>query len=450
MKRLFLLLYCGLACLLPGLQAQVTTSAMTGYVLDDKNQPLPGANVVATHLPSGTVYGVSSREDGGYTLPNMRVGGPYSVEISFIGYEKQTLDGIYLKLGEKLRKDVTLKESTTELGEVKVVADANSTINSDRTGAATFITSEQLRVMPTISRSSADLTRINPMAADGGSFAGRNDQFNNYSLDGSIFNNPFGLDAATPGGQTDAQPISLDALDQISVAIAPYDVSQSGFTGASINAVTKSGTNEFTGSVFGFYRNKDMLGVKVEDTKVTRGDLKHLQTGFSLGGPLVKNKLFFFVNFELERRSDLGSYFQAARPGINWDAANGLPLSPNVSRVQASDLDRVSFLLDSLYGYKTGPYENFKHNTNNQKASLKLDFNLDSRNTLTATFNWLDAFKEKPAHPSAIGRRGPDFLTLQFRNSGYRINNKIYSGFLEWKSIIGNKMANKLTAGYRA
>lgn len=434
-KQLLLLL--GILCLSFSIRAQVTTSAMTGYVMDDSNQPLPGANLLATHTPSGTIYGVITRDDGGYTIPNMRVGGPYMLEVSFVGYEKKSIEGIYLKLGEKLRHDVTLMESATELGEIEVVASGTTVINSDRTGAATFITNDQLRNMPTITRSAADLTRLNPMAAEGGSFAGRNDQYNNYSLDGAIFNNPFGLDAATPGGQADAQPVSLDAIEQITVAIAPYDVSQSGFTGASIDAVTKSGTNELTGTVFGYYRNKSMLGVKVEDTEVTRGDLTALQTGFSIGGPIVKNKIFFFANFELERRSDLGSYFLADRDGLD---------GANVSRVSATDLEFVSGLL-SQYGYNSGGYENYKHNTDNQKAILKFDFNLGTNHKLSATFNYLDAFKDKPAHPSAIGRRGPDFQTLQFENSGYTINNDILGGVIELKSIFGNKYANKFQLG---
>jgi hypothetical protein len=419
--------------------AQVTTSSITGNVSDESGESLPGATVVATHLPSGTSYGVITRDDGSYTIPNVRVGGPYKVEASFTGYQAAVFEDIFLKLGEKRNLEIVMK-SGVQLEAVEVVGERTSTINKDRTGAASYITNEQLRTLPTITRSTADLTRLNPMSAEGGSFAGRNDQFNNYSLDGSIFNNPFGLDAATPGGQTEAQPVSLDAIDQISVSIAPYDVTQAGFTGASIDAVTKSGTNKFTGTVFGYYRNKDMLGVKVDGTDVTRGDLRQLQTGFSVGGPIVKNKVFFFANFELERRSDLGSYFVANR---------GTGAS-NESRVLASDLELVSSLLKSVHNYDTGPYENFKHNTDNQKGIFKLDFNLSRNHHLTTTFNFLDALKEKPAHPSAIGRRGPDNLTLQFQNSGYRINNKLYSGIAELKSIFGNKFANKLQVGYTA
>lgn len=416
-----------------GMSAQVTTSSFWGTVTDEAGNGIPGATVTATHVPSGTFYGVVSRDDGGYTLPNVRVGGPYTVEASFTGYQTFSQAGIVLKLGEKRNLAIVMLEGV-ELNPVEVLGERTTVINADRTGAATYINNEQLRTLPTITRSTADLTRLNPMAAEGGSFGGRNDQFNNYSLDGSIFNNPFGLDAATPGGQADAQPVSLDAIEQISVNIAPFDVTQSGFTGASIDAVTKSGTNEFKGSVFGYFRNKNMIGVKVDDTKVTRGDLRQLQTGFSVGGPIVKNKVFFFANLEVERRSDLGSYF----------VANRGQSGANVSRVTASDLEMVSSLLSNVHGYETGAYENYKHNTDNQKGIFKLDFNLSRAHKLSASFNFLDAFKEKPAHPSAIGRRGPDFQTLQFANSGYRINNKIYAGIVELKSLFGNKFANKL------
>lgn len=422
-----------------GLSAQVTSSSINGTVTDENGNGIPGATVTATHEPSGTFYGVVTRDDGGYALPNVRIGGPYKVEASFTGFATNAQDGIFLRLGEKRRLDLTLKEGL-ELGTVEVLGDRNDIINSDRTGASSNINLQQLQTLPTITRSTADLTRLNPMAAEGGSFAGRNDQFNNYSLDGSIFNNPFGLDAATPGGQADAQPVSLDAIEQITVNIAPFDVTQSGFTGASVDAVTKSGTNTIKGSVFGYYRNKNMIGTKVDGTEVTRGDLSQLQTGFSIGGPIVRNKVFFFANMEIERRSDLGSYFTANR---GTGAANE-------SRVLASDLELVSSLLKSNFGYETGAYENFKYQTNNQKGIFKLDFNLSKAHKLTTTFNFLDAFREKPAHPSAIGRRGPDFLTLQFENSGYRINNKIYSGIVELKSIFGNQFANKFQVGRTA
>jgi hypothetical protein len=276
------------------------------------------------------------------------------------------------------------------------------------------------------------------MAAEGGSFGGRNDQFNNYSVNGTIFNNPFGLDAATPGGQTDAQPISLDAIDQIQVSVAPYDVTQSGFTGAAVNAITKSGTNNFEGTVYGFYRNSDMTGGKVAKTEVNKGDLKQSQYGFAVGGPIIKDKIFFFANLELEKRSDLGSYFVPSGSGASGS---------NVSRVTESDMQLVSKLLKDNFGYETGAIKDFRHDSDNSKGLVRFDFNLSKKHKLSATYNFLDAFKDKPAHPSAIGRRGPDLITLQFQNSGYRINNKINSGIVELKSVFSNSVANKLQAG---
>lgn len=421
--------------------AQVTTATISGLVTDEQGEPLIGATVVAQHLPSGSFYGSSTRADGRYTIPNLRVGGPYTVEISYTGYKSQKSENIQLSVAQKLPLNFKLANANTTLGEVVVSGNANDVVNNQRTGAATNISSDQIRNLPTISRSAADYYRLTPQS-DGNSFGGRNDQYNNFSLDGTIFNNPFGLDAATPGGQTDAQPVSLDAIDQIQVSLAPYDVTQAGFTGAAINAVTKSGTNEFKGTVFGFFRNQSMIGGKVDGTKSEVPELNQGQYGFSLGGPIVKNKVFFFANAEIERRQDLGTAgYVAGRPGLS---------GANVSRVLASDLELVSQVLREKYQYETGPYEDFKFKTFNNKALFKLDWNISQNHKLSVTGNWLDAFKEKPAHPSAIGRRGPDATTLQFRNSGYRINNVIYSGIAELKSVFGSRFSNKAQLGRTA
>ena len=420
--------------------AQVTTASLTGTVVDGDGNPMDAATVVAVHEPSGTQYGVTTRSDGKYNLPNLRVGGPYTVSASYIGYTGQAQEGIYLNLAQKLNLSFTLESEATELETVVVTSNTNALIDGEQTGAATVVGRDQLAKLPTISRSASDYTRLTP-SASGNSFAGRNDQFNNFSLDGSIFNNPFGLDAATPGGQTSAQPISLDAIDQIQVSLAPYDVTQAGFTGASVNAVTKSGTNEFKGTVFGFYRNQDFTGNQVSGTPAVPTELSQLQTGFSIGGPIIKDKLFFFANAEIERRTDAGSDYLASGNGRSGN---------NVSRVAINDLERVSEALFSRFGYETGPYEGFTNRTNNQKGIFKLDWNIGNGHSLTATYNFLDAFQEKPAHPSALGRRGPDLTTLQFQNSGYRINNIIHSGIVELRSLFGNKAANKLQVGYTA
>lgn len=439
MNKILLLLSALTLILISESFSQVTTSSMSGVVTDKAGQVLPGASVIAVHEPTGTPYGVATLNNGRFTIPNMRIGGPYKVTISFIGFEGVEKTGIYLSLGEEFVLNVELSEDVEALSEVVIKGD--NLFISDKTGASTQIDNETIKKMPTITRSAQDIYRLNP-ASDGNSFAGRNNQFNNFSLDGSIFNNPFGLDAATPGGQTDAQPVSLDAIDQIQVSIAPYDITQAGFTGAAVNAVTKSGTNQFKGTVFGFYRTDELTGSKVDGEEIFVPELTQLQTGFSLGGPIIKNKLFFFANMEIERRQDLGSGGWVAN---NNDGTTAI----NESRVLASDLIAVRDALAGL-GYETGAYEGYTHNTDNQKGIFKLDWNINSKHSLTATYNFLDASKDKPANPNAIGRRGPDATTLQFFNSGYQITNKIQSGSIEVRSLFGNRFSNKFQAGVTA
>lgn len=419
------------------LKAQVTTASIDGIVVDSNGEPLAGANVVAVHEPSGTKRGVSTRSNGRFTIPNLRIGGPYTVTATFVGFQKQDQGDITLTLGKTQTVNFQMVEDVADLSEIVVTAGSED-INDGRTGAATTIDNAEITKLPTITRSAEDIYRLSP-SSDGNSFAGRNDQFNNFSLDGSIFNNPFGLDAATPGGQSNAQPISLDAIDQIQVSVAPYDVTQAGFTGAAVNAVTKSGTNNYEGSVFGFYRNEDLTGGTVAGNDIFVPDLTQSQAGFSLGGPIIEDKLFFFANFEFDLRDDLGSNFLADGPGVS---------GTNVSRVDEADLLAVSNLLESRYDYQTGAFERYSHDTDNNKGIFKLDWNINDSHSLTATYNFLDAFREQNAHPSALGRRGPDATTLQFFNSGYRINNKIQSGIIELRSIFGNKYSNKLQVGF--
>lgn len=420
-------------------RAQVTTASIFGFVRDDKNASLPGATVVAIHQPTGAQYGVTTRADGEYNLPNLRVGGPYQITISYVGYQPEVITDVFLSLGQKLPLSVTIKSDARQLSEIEVRANPNDVLNNSRTGAQTNISNDQIRTLPTIKRSIFDYTRLNPMSGNDGSFGGRNSRFNNFALNGAIFNNPFGLDAATPGGQADAQPVSLDAIDQIQVTLSPYDVTQSGFTGAAVNAVTKSGTNQVHGTAFGFFRNQDLTGKRVKGTDITVPQSSQTQYGFSLGGPIIKNKLFFFANAEFDRRSDLGTAgWVAARPGLT---------GANVARVTASDLELVSGTLKSLYGYDTGPYENFTHKTQNSKGLLRLDWNISQVHKLSVIYNFLDASRDLPANPSAIGRRGPDFLTLQFYSSGYRINNKLQGVIAELNSNFNGKYANKLQVG---
>ena len=418
------------------LTAQVTTSSISGVIVDDANIELEGANVVATHIPTGTTYGAVTNQDGRFNMVNMRVGGPYTVSISYIGFNQQDFDNIFLTLGKSETISLAMTPDSQELKDVVVTADASDVFSSDRTGARTSVGRRQLSTLPSISRSAADYTRLEPTASNG-SFGGRNDQFNNYSLDGAIFNNPFGLDAATPGGQTEAQPISIDAIEQITVSTAPYDVTQAGFTGASVNAVTKSGTNEFTGTVYGFYRNEDMTGSKIKGQSIFIPTLLQSQTGVSVGGPIIKNKLFFFANFEQDTREDLGQSWLPNR------GTGGI----NESRVLESDLMAVQSALSGL-GYNTGAYEGFIHEAGSTKGIVKLDWNINDNHRMALIYNFLDASKDKPAHPTALGFRGPNASILQFQNSGYQINNKLNSYQMELNSSLSDAVSNKLQVGY--
>ena len=416
--------------------SQVTSSKIQGIVSDDTSAGLFGANVVAKHLPTGTVAGTMTLEGGRFLLPNLRVGGPYTITISYIGFKTVEYTDVYLDLGKAFDLDVNMESESEQLGEVVINGGRNTTFNSDRTGAETSVGRRELTKLPTISRSASDFTRLDP-SASGGSFGGRNDQFNNFTLDGSIFNNPFGLDAATPGGQTGAQPVSLDAIEQISVSTAPYDVTLSGFTGASINAVTKSGTNKVSGTVYGFFRNQDLTGSKVKGEDIFVPKLEQKQYGFSLGAPIIKDKLFVFANFEKDDRTDLG---QTWLPNRGSGAINE-------SRVLESDLQAVQSALLGL-GYDPGSYEGFTHESNSTKGILKLDWNINENNRLAVIYNFLDASSDKTAHPTAVSFRGPSSQILQFQNSGYQINNKLQSFLMELNSKLDDNVTNKLQVGY--
>ena len=417
--------------------SQVTTSSIKGVVSDETSSGFPGANVVVFHTPTGTTYGAATDIDGRFNLVNLRVGGPYTVTVSYIGYNEQSFTNVYLTLGKTEVLSLALTPDSQQLDAVVITAsNTKGVFGSDRTGAETNVGRKELTTLPTISRSASDFTRLEPTASNG-SFGGRNDQYNNFSLDGAIFNNPFGLDAATPGGQTNAQPVSLDAIDQIQVSTAPYDVTQSGFTGASVNAVTKSGSNEFKGTVYGFYRNEDMTGSKIKGEDIFVPSLTQEQTGFSIGGPIIKNKLFFFANYEEDKRDDLG---QSWLPNRGTGAINE-------SVVLESDLLAVQGALSAL-GYDSGAYEGFIHQSQSSKGIFKLDWNVNDNNQLAVIYNWLDASKDKPAHPTALGFRGPNASILQFENSGYQINNKLNSLQVELNSRLSDNVSNKMQFGY--
>jgi len=420
----------------------VTTAGMSGKVTEANGQPLPGANVVATHLPSGTRYGAVSNLDGNYSIPGMRVGGPYRLTASFIGYANQEVDGIVLSLGVFANVNMTMYEDGQELSEVVVTGAQGNVFSSERTGASTAIDNRALNSLPTISRSINDFTRLTPQS-NGQSFAGQDSRLNNITVDGSYFNNSFGLGSGSnPGGRTGVSPISLDAIDQISVNVAPYDVRQGNFTGAGVNTVTRSGTNEFTGSAYYFFRNNNNVGTKAGENTFNPGDFTYKQIGFRVGGPIIKDKLFFFASFEDEVE---------ARPGTTWKANRGEAVEGNVTRVLASDLDQLSTFLKSKYDYETGPYEGYDNETLGTKFLIKLDYNINDKNKLSFRYNHLNSSTDVLMSGSSslgFGGRNGSVNALNFQNSNYSIMENIRSFVTELNTRIKDNMSNSLIVGY--
>ncbi|NUM81311.1 TonB-dependent receptor [bacterium] len=439
-----LMLWCAMALWSGGVYAQgVTTGAISGTVVDDKGQPLYGANVTAIHDPSGSYYGAVSTASGSFNILNMRIGGPYTVKVSFIGFEEQEEKNIYISLGQTVKLSFRLSEKAIEGEDIVVFSQRDEVLNQDRTGAATFIQLDEMKQLPSIKRSTQDLTRLDPRSDGSFSFGGRNWLFNNLSLDGSYFNNSFGLDNPAPGGQTNAEPVPFDAIEQVQVSIAPFDVREGGFTGANINSVTKSGTNTFSGSVYSYFRNEDFVGNEIKGKGVIANpDLSYLQSGFSIGGPLIHDKLFFFFNAEIERRTDPASNFTASRSG-----SNGF----GISRVDAAIMDQIRQRMIDQYGYDPGKYENYDHKTNNEKFLLKLDWNAHENHKLSFRYNRLRASQEKPPHPFVLtvngSGRGPNESTLPFQNAGYEINNGLNSFALELNSHY-SKFTNRFFFSY--
>jgi len=425
----------------------VTTAALNGTVVDTKGQPLPGANVVAVHVPSGSVSGAVTRTDGRFNLPGMRVGGPYTVTASLIGHKAQKQENVNLVLGQDLKIAFVLSEEAVEIGEVQVVAERDAILSASRTGAATSVSNQAIASLPTISRRIGDFTRLTPQSS-GNSFVGQDNRLNNITVDGSYFNNSFGL-SGQPGDRTGVAPISLDAIEQVQVNIAPYDVRQGNFIGAGVNTVTKSGTNEFSGSLYTQFRDEGLVGTEAKDLTFKPGTFKYNQVGARLGGPIIRNKLFFFADYEGDKLTQPGTTFLARNSTSD-------PIAGNVTRVLVSDLNRLSsFLRDSL-GYETGPYQGYDHETPATRFLAKLDYNLNARNKLSVRYTHLDSDTDVLLSNSSslgvstsgtTGRRGGT-TALNFRNSNYLIKENIRSVVGEWNSTLGSNMANNLIVGY--
>lgn len=416
-----------------------TTSALSGSVVDEKGEGLPGATVIAIHEPTGSRYGASTRGDGRYNIVNMRVGGPYKVTVSFVGYKESVQSGISLTLASELRQNFKLELNQAQLEEVKVVASRSSVINSGRTGAATTVSNSSITTLPTLNRSLGDFARLDPRA-NGLSFAGRNALFNNVTVDGAFFNNAFAL-SPTIGGQAGASPISVDAIDQFQVLIAPYDVRQGMATGANINVVTKSGTNDWTGSAYYFGTNENQVGNKIGDAVSQYGKFQRGQFGGRIGGAIIKNKLFVFGSFEQELQTQPGSNFIARRPGST---------APNQSIATVDQLESIKSILKSKFNYDPGAYENWDRINYSQKANVRLDWNISDKHKFNLKYNYLRSYADIPPSSSGslTGGRNPSANVLPFQGSLYRINNNLDSYIAELNSTFSSTIANNLTVGY--
>ncbi|MBI4429816.1 MAG: TonB-dependent receptor [Ignavibacteriales bacterium] len=423
----------------------VTTAAISGIVTDKSGQGLPSANVVAIHTPSGTVYGTSTRADGGYNLANLRVGGPYSVTVTYVGYQKQEQTNIQLQLSQEARFDFQLAEEAVQAAEVVVTGERNPILSAGRTGAATSVTRETIQSLPTISRRIEDIARLTPQYSGvnfGFSFAGQDNRLNNVTVDGSYFNNSFGL-AGQPGDRTGVAPISLDAIEQLQINVAPFDVRQGNFVGAGVNTVTRSGTNEISGSVYYLFRHQGLVGTDAGDFKYNPGTFKYNQIGVRLGGPVIENNLFFFTSFENDDLTQPGTTFRA---NLGGETVGG-----NTTRVTASSLDSLSTFLNSNLAYNPGPYQGYDFSTPVTRFIFKFDYNLDESNKISLRYNHLDSDTDVLVSNSSslgFGTRRTNTNGLNFQNSNYKILENIRSLVGEWNSIISDNMSNSLIVGY--
>ncbi len=417
------------------MNAQVTTSSIVGTVKSEEGAPLAGATIKATHVPSGTVYATTSQSDGQFTLPNMRVGGPYKVEVTFVGYKAKDFNDLNLSLGTPVNINAVLISDAKSLNEVVVAFSQNGIIRPDHQGVVTNISQQQLKDLPTVSRSIADFTRLTPQAVTynsgsdgssmGTSFGGANNRYNQFSVDGANATDAFGLAASgTNGGQAGTNPIPLDAIEQVQVVLSPYDVRQGGFTGGGVNAVTRSGTNQFHGSVYTYYQNQDFVGKSVTTGKKL-DNFSDKTLGFRLGGPIIKNKVFFFVNAELYKRSQpLGYNPEESGSGSNF---------------KVSALDSISNFLKSNYGYDPGSYGSINKDRKSNSVFARIDWNLNEKNKLTIRDSYVKG-SDYNISRSASG--------ITFGNGGYQFEDKTNSAVIELNSNISSRHSNMFRVTY--
>ena len=410
------------------LSAQTTTSSMNGKVTDEKGEALVGATVIAVHTPSGTQYGAITNADGRYNLQGMRTGGPYSLTVSYVGYQSVELTGITLNLGEPRTFDVQLKE-TQELDAVVVVSTANSRFNANKTGAASNFTRGVIENLPSIDRSISDIARLSPLASStksstgGISFAGTNNRYNSFQIDGAVSNDVFGLTASgTNGGQTGTNPISMETIEEVQVVIAPYDVRQSGFTGGGINAVTKSGNNAFRGSAYTYYKDNNLVGKGAKGEKYAE---QTTQTyGVTLGGPIVKDKLFFFVS---------GEYYKDETPATVYDSNNIKGFATQ------EQLTQIRNQYKALTGYDAADFGQHTPETWSANVLARLDWNINNNNKMMLRYNYGGA---------SLDRYSTSNSSYTFNDASFDQRNETHSLVFELQSRFSNSVSNELRAGW--
>jgi carboxypeptidase family protein len=437
---LCLLVLCGT----PAAAQSLTTGSLSGIVTDGQ-KPVAGASVIAIHEPSGTSYSTTTRADGHFEIPNMRVGGPYTVTVNYVGagnaFQPKTVENLTVNLG--VATDVNVNVQAIAVSEqVTVTGKADPVFASSRTGAATTIAHDDIVGLPNITGRLENVTRLTPQSSGTMSFAGQDSRLNNIQVDGSYFNNSFGL-GNTPGDRTGVAPISLQAIEEIQVNVAPFDVRQGNFVGATVNTVTRSGANSFRGSLYRQFRDQGMVGTKAKNITVNPGTFTFGETGDWVSGPVVKNKIFFFQNWENEKTTQPGTTY-TANPG-------GAPATGTMTRVLASDLDQLSAFLKSNFNYDTGPYQGYSFHIPAKRNLARGDYNVNNSNKVTFRYTQLDSSTDVlESNSSSLGngsRRSSNF-SMNFANSNYTILENIKSAVGQWNSIVGKNMSNELIAGY--
>ncbi len=427
--------------------AQVTTSSLGGRVVDQNGEPVIGAAIVAIHEPSGTSYGSVTNVDGLYTIQGMRTGGPYRVEVSCLGYQQVNYTEITLTLAETYNLNAQLNESNEFLSEAVVIAAPTSKFAAvEKTGSVTNIDNKQIEAIPTVNRNITDVTRLSPYGGSGMSFAGSDGRTANFTVDGANFNNNFGLSSSLPGG---GNPISIDAIEELQVVISPYDVRQTNFIGGGINAITKSGTNTFRGTAYVYHKNENMQGDSVYGEQITGARAINRSTtyGFTLGGPIIKNKLFFFVNAEYSKIPSVVNRWRGSEDGV------AIP-NDYISRTTLQDLETVRNFVYRNYKYETGSYTDFPADESNAKVLARLDWNISQKHHLALRYNY--TINNVWNSPNATSMDGGTRMSggrmsqysMAYANNMYSMNNVVNTWSLDLNSRLTDNLSNQFLATF--